>query len=356
MDAQGQFTAELIDGAARAYASGAVQRQLARQPDVFSRYGSAGFTDLVGDTALRLAYLSEALATGRGQLLDDQVAWQKVALIAREIPLECLAVNLECLRDELAESLPAAAAPSAVRILDHARFHLDQSPDVLPSLLLGDHPHLDLTRHYVLAVLEGRRDDAIELVLRAHAEGVSVAELHEHVLGRAQGEIGRMWQMNEIHVAEEHFASQIAAQILARLRIVMPRAPANGRRAVCATVGGNLHEIGLQMVADHLEMGGWQPIQLGASMPAVDLVHGLRDFAGDLLAISTSIATQVRATADLIRFVRQHTASALPVLVGGPPFRAVPDLWNVVGADGCAADASSAAVVAARLVSAAGVD
>ena len=39
-----------------------------------------------------------------------------------------------------------------------------------------------------------------------------------------------------------------------------------------------------------------------------------------------------------------------PILVGGEPFVIVPDLWTIVGADGCAADAGAAVAVGERLV------
>ncbi|MHC4513463.1 MAG: cobalamin B12-binding domain-containing protein [Planctomycetota bacterium] len=350
MDLHGEFVAGLITHAVKGYAAGVVERQLQIQPDVFERYGSQGFQDLAGDTQIRLLELADALAAATPELFAERIAALKVAFTARGVPLEWLRANLQCIGEELAASLPAGKADSAIEYVQQALAGLDSAPAELPSLL-AQGAQVDLARRYLLAVLETRRDDAIEMILRAFEEGLSVPAIHRDVIRKAQAEIGRMWQMAEIHVAEEHYATEVTAQVLAQLRAVMPRAESNGRRVLCTAVGGDLHDIGLQMVADAFEMAGWQAIRLGASTPTVDLIHALRDFAADLLAVSTMVATQIRSTADLIRAVREHGGRPdLPILVGGAPFSRFPELWRAVGADGYGRDAAHAVTVGEQLV------
>ncbi len=340
----------MISSAARGYAAGTVERQVQRQPDILKRYGGDGFNDLSGDTQLRLLHLAEALAVARPALFDSYLAWLKVAQAARGMPLDDLIVNLECMRDELGASLPAGQEAMATDYIGRAIPAVQQAPTELPSLLEETSPHIDLARRYLLAVLETRRQDAIALVVDAVESGVSVPEIHQHVVVRTQAEIGRMWQMGEIHVGEEHLGTATANQVLAELRNRMPRAERTGRRVLCTTVSGDLHDLAIQVVADHFEMNGWDAIPLGPSMPAVDLVHALRDFEAHLLAISASAPLQVRTTAELIRVVREH-APTIPILVGGTAYNTVDDLWQVVGADGMASDAASGFEVGERLVS-----
>ena len=351
MNQQGQLLASMITSSAKGYAAGVVDRQLQVQPDVFERYGERGYADLAGDTEIRLLELSEALAAGTPELLTQQVSWLVVALTARGVDIECLRVNLRCIAEELQANLPAGTADLAVDYLQQASAALDTAPTELPSRLAVDAPHIDLARRYLLAVLETRRDDAIGMVMEAFAAGTSVADIHRHVISATQAEIGRMWQMAEIHVGEEHYATAVASQAMAQLRPAMPRGASNGRRVLCTALGGDLHDLGLQMVSDAFERAGWQSILLGASTPSVDLLHSLRDFEADLLAVSTMVGSEMRATASLIETVRQHGHARIPILVGGMPFSAIPDLWRAVGADGSAHDAEHAVEVATRLVS-----
>ena len=349
MDTVGSFAAQLITSASRAYAIGAVERQLAIQPRAAGQWGAAGFDDLAGDTRTRLSFLAEAVAVDRGELFFEQIRWVKVAMVARRLPLDVLRVNLQCTAEELGASLPAEAAAPAVAMLREAEQVLEDAPSELPSLLEDDAPLQDLCRRYLLAVLETRRYDAIDLLLAAADEGVPVPELQRDVVARAQAELGRMWQMDEVHVAEEHFGTVIAMEAMAALRTRLPRAPEDGRRVLCATASGELHDLGVRLVSDSLEAAGWQAMCLGASVPAPDLVRGVVDFEAGLVAISISIALHVRRAISLIEFVRQEVPQ-VPILVGGAPFRVVPDLWQIVGAHAQAMDAMEAVEVAERLV------
>ena len=99
-------------------------------------------------------------------------------------------------------------------------------------------------------------------------------------------------------------------------------------------------------------MAGWEPVHLGANMPAADVTLALEDFAADLLAISGTLVLHVTSTAEMIAAVRAALPDRnVPVLVGGGPFAVVDDLWQVVGADGCARDASQAVRAAEQLLS-----
>ncbi|MHC5062585.1 MAG: cobalamin B12-binding domain-containing protein [Planctomycetota bacterium] len=341
----------MILSARRAYAAGAVERQLELQPEAASKYGDAGAQDLRGDTEIRLRYLAEALGVERVGLFLDHVSWLKVAQTARGLPLEYLDGSLLCLAEELEASLPKGATTMSVEYLQTARKHLADAPTTLPSLLEGEGEHIDLARQYLLAVLETRSDDALALVNEAFDKGMSAADIHQHLIQPAQLEIGRMWQMGEIHVAEEHYASRVAERVVAALHEKAPRAESHAGRIICATASGELHDLGIRVVAQHLEWAGWQTILLGASMPVHDLLLALGDFEADVIAISASSALHVSAVAGLLDVVRnQSIRPDLPVLVGGAPFTVVPDLWQVLGADACAGSARQAVEAAAKFV------
>jgi methanogenic corrinoid protein MtbC1 len=354
MHEQGQFIATVISASVKAHAAGAVERQLAAHPEIAEHYGDDIFRELMGDTEFRLLYLAEALAAGIPDLLLNQISWLKVALTARGIPIEHLTTNLEGIRDELTANLPDDAVAMPVDYLDRARTHLEQAPDQLPTWLPDGAPLVDLARRFLLAALEVRRQNALDLIRRAADDGTSVADLHRHVLTPVQAEMGRMWQLNEVHVGEEHYASTIVQQALALLRERLPRAQPNGRRVICTTVGGDLHDLGIQIVADHFEMAGWEPVFLGASTPTPDLMQAVHDFRIDLIAIAANLVLHVRNLANTIRTLRAEPACAkVPILVGGGPFRDVPELWRAVGADAGAVDAPSAVELGERLVTAA---
>jgi methanogenic corrinoid protein MtbC1 len=163
--------------------------------------------------------------------------------------------------------------------------------------------------------------------------------------------MGRLWQTNEVSVAQEHYVTAATQLIMGQLYSYIPMAARNGNRVVVTCAGGELHEIGARMVADLLEMEGWDSYFLGANSPLASILSAVAEREADILAVSVTIHYNVEAARKLIGEVRRSAdAASLKVLIGGRPFLVTPNLWSTVGADAFAPDAEQAAAAAARLV------
>jgi methanogenic corrinoid protein MtbC1 len=120
---------------------------------------------------------------------------------------------------------------------------------------------------------------------------------------------------------------------------------------VATCVAGELHEIGMRMVADFFEMDGWDTYYLGANTPTESVIRALVDRRAQVLGISATITYHVRDVEALVRAVRAAAACRnVKILVGGYPFNMAPGLWQKIGADGFARDAQGAIELAGRLV------
>jgi methanogenic corrinoid protein MtbC1 len=247
--------------------------------------------------------------------------------------------------------LPIECHAALQRHVDVALQRLATAPTEIPSWLEGDGPLRDAARRFLLAVLENRRRDALDLVLELRKAGASVADLHDHVLSTAQREIGRMWLMGEIPIADEHFASRIVESCIDRLSTTIEPAPPRHCTVLMFAVGGDMHSIGLRMVADRFEAHGYDVWNLGADMPASDLDWLLADRKVDLIAIGATLALHVGTARSTIALLRAAPAEThAPILVGGGPFAVVPDLWRIVGADAVANEPEQAVRCAEKLL------
>ena len=349
MDPQGQFVAALLDASGRAYASGAVQRLRDHAPE--SEVDRLGSARLIADTQARIACLAESLASGRPELFEHEITWLGSTWTARGVSRQLLNGLLVSLREELAEDLPTVAATRACEVIDRALGRLSAELPESATALVDGLPHLELARQFLGAILEGHRRPALDLIAQAFESGVTIPELHGHVLARVQSELGRLWQVGSTIASEEHVGTRIVEDALALLRVHMQPEPTNGRCVLIASVRGNLHDIGARMVADQFELAGWRSVLLGADTPTDNLVEAASLFSADLLALSAGRGHNVRATAEIVSVVREHLPH-LPVLVGGRPFSLLPDLWQAVGADGSAIDAPGAVREGSRLLKA----
>jgi methanogenic corrinoid protein MtbC1 len=181
--------------------------------------------------------------------------------------------------------------------------------------------------------------------------GARVKDIYLHVFQRTQREIGRLWQMNRLTVAQEHYCTAATQLIMSQLYSHIFATERIGHRAVVTCVGGELHELGARMVADFFEMDGWDAYYLGANTPADSIVHTVEEREAEVLAISTTMTFHVSAVADLIaQVLAVEAVAAVKILVGGYPFNLSPGLWKQIGAHGYAPDAQEAVLLALRLV------
>ncbi|MFM7298278.1 MAG: B12-binding domain-containing protein, partial [Planctomycetota bacterium] len=272
------------------------------------------------------------------------------AFAGRDVPLELLETSLECLRDELAGRLPSDSFVEVAPLFAEALQLSRTLPEAPQGGLTGDGASVGVAQEYLLAALEGRRKDALDIVLAAADRGMPISTLQREVVGRVQVEVGRMWHRGDMSVVEEHLVSRLSEQVLACLNPRMPRAPRLGRRVLVTGASGDLHDIGLRMVADEFEMAGWDPIFLGASAPADEAARAALDFEVDLVALGSKLAIHVRSAAAMISLLRAEPRTRrVPVIVGGLPFLLVPELCKRIGADGSAPNAAEAVALGARL-------
>lgn len=204
---------------------------------------------------------------------------------------------------------------------------------------------------YLKALLQGDRDTASTLVLTAVENGVDIRDVYLHIFQAAQHEVGRLWQTDQITIAQEHFCTAATQMIMAQLYPQIFGAERNGRSMVLACIGSELHEMGARMVADFFEMDGWDTYYMGTDVEGDSLIGALLEKNADMFALSITMPEGLTQAERLIAQLRADSRTAqVPVLVGGGAFQSAPQAWRTLGADGFAADAQQALAVAKLLI------
>ena len=203
---------------------------------------------------------------------------------------------------------------------------------------------------YLEAQLAGDRRRALHVVLQEGlACGVPVVRLQADVVQAAQREIGRLWQQNRINIAQEHMATAISHVVMSRLFEEAPSAPRTGVKIIVACVEGEMHEFPARIVADFLDLGGYEVRYLGANVPTDHLLRLVAEEKPALLALSVTMSFNAPSLLAAVQRLRGDFPN-LPILAGGHALDWEPRLAKQYHVETCGPDAVSVVEHAARMV------
>ncbi len=326
-----------------ALAEAIVARQYYRQRALWEPYGERGRELAVRDTIYHLNVLADASTVNESALFVDYVAWAKVLFHHRGLPTEGLPGTLRYTYELVQETLSAEHAAAVLPIVREAMEYLPLVPDTVDPFVTDDRPHGETAREYLDALLRGDRTAASVLIGEALGNGTTVEDIYLHIFRPCQWEVGRLWQMNRISVADEHYCTAATQLIMSQLYGHIFSSPQARFRLVATCVGDEMHELGARMVSDIFELHGWDTHYLGANVPAEAILSTLDRYSPHVLAISTTLTSHLNKTRDLIEWIRSSKhGGKLRIMLGGRPFIVAPALCNRMEADICGTDALEA--------------
>jgi methanogenic corrinoid protein MtbC1 len=322
-----------------------------RHPELDERYGEEGRKKCYEDAIYHLDYLEQAVRVESEELFNNYLHWARTMLQERDIPKSDLVDNMVILREAIKKVLPDAEASLLVEYVNEGLSSLQNTDAEEITFLDEDDPLFDEAREYLDLLLAGKRKEASQLIQVLVNDGTAIKDIYEHIFQKTQYEVGALWQTNQITVAHEHYCTAATQLIMSQLYPKIFAMEKSEKRLVACSVSNELHEIGIRMVTDFFEMEGWDTHYLGANMPDSHLIKSVKEKNTDVLALSVTLPLHISRTKNLIERVRKEKElENLKIMVGGYPFKMVPDLWKKIGADASAGSAHEAIEIANKLI------
>lgn len=297
--------------------------------------------------------LEESLATGTPAFLIDHAHWVQSRFSARNFPPGFATSFFEIFKIILSRELPEDYRKNAGAFTRKAVSALKSTPAGSGTSPDGGTTLPPKARSFLRFLLAGDPARGNGVIEKALAGGTPIRGIYTGIFQPVLHETGKLWQQDEMTIAQEHFVTSVIRQIMERMH---DRRAATGRTArrektvVAACVGEELHEIGIRMVAEFFEMDGWNVYYIGANAPAKSILAAVTDRKADVVALSITMPSRLAGLRYLIRSLRADEATAqVKIIVGGFPFTVMPDLGKRVGADAVAKDAEDAVAIANRI-------
>jgi 5-methyltetrahydrofolate--homocysteine methyltransferase len=166
-------------------------------------------------------------------------------------------------------------------------------------------------------IIEGSKDGLVEDLEKKRAEGAAPLDIINGPLMAGMSEVGRLFNNNELIVAEVLQSAEAMKAAVTHLEQFMEKADTAARgKIVLATVKGDVHDIGKNLVEIILSNNGYTVVNLGIKVPSDVLIQAWRDHQPDAIGLSgllvKSAQQMVTAGEDF-----RNAGIAVPLLVGG---------------------------------------
>ncbi len=199
------------------------------------------------------------------------------------------------------------------------------------------------------AVLKGNKSGIKALTMQALEEGEQAQELLNKTLLPAINEVGDLFDKGK------YFLPQLIASAEAMknsIEVLEPHlmtgaADKDMPVIIIATVEGDIHDIGKNLVALMLKNYGFKVIDLGKDVPKEEIIRAAKEHHAQIIALSALMTTTMQQMRHVVEYAKEQGVTA-KIMIGGAVI--TQDYADEIGADGYSKDAADAVKLAQRLL------
>lgn len=197
------------------------------------------------------------------------------------------------------------------------------------------------------AIIDGSKETAAALAKTAIDSGLSPLEVANEIVLKALNEVGDKFETKEFFLPQVIMSAEAAQMAFGYIKPLLKKEKGFGfGKIILATVYGDVHDIGKNIVGAVLESHGWQVIDLGKNISCENIISAAKKEKPAVVGLSSLMTTTMLEMEKIIR-ERNSLGLAFKIMIGGAP---VTKKFAIeIGADGFAKDAVEAAKVAKKL-------
>ncbi len=187
-----------------------------------------------------------------------------------------------------------------------------------------------------------------ELVSQALEAGVSPKKIVTDSLTKPMEEVGKKFETGEFMIPDMLASAECVGAAMDLLKSELLKEGVKSKGIfVIATVAGDLHDIGKNIVAILLKGEGYEVIDLKTDVPTEKIVEAVKEHDAPFLGLSALLTTTMETMKDVLdKLQAEGLRDKVKVLIGGAPTSS--DFAKQIGADAHCADAFQAIEVLRR--------
>ncbi len=199
------------------------------------------------------------------------------------------------------------------------------------------------------SIITGEKEHVAQMVEQAFKDGYSSNDITEKALTAAMADVGKDFGAKKIFLPQVMLSAEAMREAFLKIKEVLPADKITSKgTVVIATVKGDIHDLGKNIVAALLENNGFKLIDLGKDVDAEKIVRSAIENDADIVGLC-SLMTTTMAQIDKVIASLKKAGSKAHVIVGGAVL--TQEYADSAGADAYAQDGVIAVKIAKEFVS-----
>ncbi len=175
---------------------------------------------------------------------------------------------------------------------------------------------VDIFKRISNAVIQGDEENITAMVDQALAQGNDPVTVSNRGLMPGMDVVGQDFKSGRVFLPQVMLSAETMKRAFTRLKQAMKRQEKGTKKVIMATVEGDIHDIGKNIVVTLLENSGFEVIDLGKNVPINEIVRQAKDSHADMVGLSALMTTTMTEMRSVIRALRE-SGLQVPVAVGG---------------------------------------
>ena len=198
-------------------------------------------------------------------------------------------------------------------------------------------------------VLKGNRDHIVEDTKKALTQGLEAKTLLDEVLLPAINEVGELFDRGKYFLPQLIASAEAMKASIEHMEpiLLQDNTGEDMPTVVIATVEGDIHDIGKNLVALMLKNYGFHVIDLGKDVPKERIIEAAREHNAQVIALSALMTTTMQQMRHVIDYAKSQQVDA-KIIVGGAVI--TQEYADEIGADGYSRDAAEAVKLTKRIL------
>jgi corrinoid protein of di/trimethylamine methyltransferase len=203
------------------------------------------------------------------------------------------------------------------------------------------------------AVIRGDEEECVKLANEAVKEDIEPVKAIQEGFARGMETVGANFECGKFFLPEMMMAARAMDAGVKVLEPILARKGSQGSyrkgKALLATIQGDQHDIGKNIVKLMMSTAGFEVIDLGKDVRVSKIIKEAQDQKPDIIGVSALMTTTMGYMPELIRELSEMgIRKNFKVMIGGAP---VTEDWaQKIGSDGYAKDAAGAVRVAREIL------